>query len=69
MHKKDIFCSFENATKGCKTKKSYSKGYHSFKLLAEIDPEKVICGSRWAKRFIDILRLKMGGVKEFIEKQ
>jgi hypothetical protein len=40
-------------------KKSYSKGQHSFEILAQIDPTKVIAASPWAKRFIDELNKVM----------
>lgn len=57
--KSDIFQSLANATKDCKTKKPYGKSEHSFKLLAQIDPEKVTAASRWAKHFIDELKTQM----------
>lgn len=50
----------DNATRRCKTKARYSKGEHSFKLLARIDARKVIAASPWAKRFVDELTGRMG---------
>ncbi|MXZ20548.1 MAG: DUF4276 family protein [Caldilineaceae bacterium SB0665_bin_25] len=37
-------------------KGTYDKGSHSFAILAQIDPEKVIQRSRFAKRLIDTLK-------------
>ncbi|UDV02633.1 DUF4276 family protein [Marinomonas profundi] len=43
-----------------KSKKSeYGKGNHSFKLLAEINPNLVIAASPWADRFITELKKAM----------
>ena len=36
------------------------KGEHSFKLLAMIDPEKVVNASPWARRFVEALQARMG---------
>ncbi len=58
--KQQVYQSLENATKHCKTKDAYGKGEHSFKLLALIDPAKVIAASGWAKRFVDALKKQMG---------
>jgi hypothetical protein len=44
----------------CKTKAEYGKGEHAFKLLASIDPAKVMAASPWARRFVDELKKKMG---------
>lgn len=57
--KQQVYDALARATKGCKTKASYSKGEHSFKLLARIDASKVVRVSPWAKRFVDELRKKM----------
>lgn len=35
-------------------------GEHSFKLLALIDPAKVMDVSPWAKRFVEAMTTKMG---------
>jgi hypothetical protein len=56
IDKAKIENALKNATKGCKTKAAYSKGLHSFDLLALIDPQKVTAASHWAKRFIDELK-------------
>ncbi|MGR8933038.1 MAG: DUF4276 family protein [Gammaproteobacteria bacterium] len=53
--KERIYQALADATKNCKTKAKYGKGEHSFKLLARIDPTKVIETSLWAKRFVDRL--------------
>lgn len=53
--KTSVYATLQRATKDCKTKSSYGKGSHSFKLLALIDPAKVIAASPWAKRLIDEL--------------
>lgn len=47
------------ASKDCK-KGAYSKGKHSFELLARIDPEKVMRASPWARRFVTAVKKKMG---------
>jgi len=57
--KDTLFNSLKQATRTCKTKATYGKSEHSFKLLAIIDPEKVTHASPWAKRFVDSLRDKM----------
>ena len=54
--KDDAISSLELASKNCKTKAQYGKGVHSFKLLALIDPKKVMKSSPWAERFIDELK-------------
>jgi hypothetical protein len=60
VDKRQIYDSLENATKSCKTKASYGKGEHSFKILALIDPKKVTAASGWAKRFVDEMKKTMG---------
>jgi hypothetical protein len=57
--KDNVYDALKRATQQCKTKAEYGKGEHSFKLLARIEPAKVIAASPWAKRFIDILKRKM----------
>jgi hypothetical protein len=54
--KERIYQSLAMATSHCKTKAVYDKGEHSFKLLALIDPNRVIGSSAWAKRFVEELR-------------
>jgi hypothetical protein len=57
--KSSIYESLARATRDCKSKAPYTKGEHSFDLLARIDPKKVIAGSRWGARFVAILGKKM----------
>lgn len=56
-----VYDALAKATKSCKSKASYGKGEHSFKLLTIIDPAKVVVASPWAKRFINELKKKMEG--------
>lgn len=56
IDKNILYNKLENATKDTKTKGRYGKGNHSFLLLQKINPEKVVEKSKWAKRFIDILK-------------
>lgn len=60
IDKTKLLNSLKEATRHCQTKGQYSKGDHAFKLLAQLDPAKVVAASPWAKRFIDILKQKMG---------
>ena len=60
MSKADVYTSLAKATRDCKTKPSYGKGEHSFKLLAAINPRSVTSASPWAMRFIIELKKKMG---------
>lgn len=60
IDKRQIYDSLESATKSCKSKASYGKGEHSFKILALIDPVKVTAASGWAKRFVDEMKKRMG---------
>lgn len=53
--KASVYQCLQKATSKCKTKAPYGKGSHSFKLLALIDPNKVMSASPWAKRFVDEL--------------
>lgn len=54
--KHQVYKALTAATRNSVTKGAYSKGDHSFKLLALIQPDKVIETSPWAKRFIDALK-------------
>ena len=56
--KNHVYSALEQATRSCKTKPAYSKGKHSFKLLAKIDPAKGMKASPWAKRFVEELKKK-----------
>lgn len=58
--KEEVYEGLHDATKSCKTKASYGKGDHSFKLLALIDPNKVTQASPWAQRFVILLKAAMG---------
>lgn len=58
ISKDDIIMSLANATRGTQ-KGTYDKGRHSFKLLAQIDPDRIVNRSPWAKRFIVLLSEKM----------
>lgn len=53
--KDDVFEQLEFASRESR-KRAYSKGRHSFDILAQIDPEKVIQRSKSAKRLIDTLK-------------
>lgn len=57
--KVQIYQSLANATRDCRTKAPYGKGEHSFKLLALIDPNKVIDASPWARRFVETMKSTM----------
>lgn len=59
IEKAEVYRALADASDDCKTKSSYGKGEHSFKLLAMIDPAKIADASRWARRFIDALRVKL----------
>ena len=61
VRKAQVFQSLSEATKDCRTKSQYGKGQHSFKLLGALDPDVVMSGAPWAKRFVDELKKKMGG--------
>jgi hypothetical protein len=60
MAKPQVYQALANATRDCKTKSSYNKGQHSFKLLGLIDPAKVATAAPWANRFLQSLRVHMG---------
>lgn len=60
LTKSAVYDALSKATANCKTKAPYGKGDHSFKILAQLDPQKVMEASPWAKRFVDQLKLKMG---------
>jgi hypothetical protein len=54
-----VFKSLANAIRNCSTKNEYSKGDHSFKILALLDPNKVILASPWFRRFIEHIRVSL----------
>ncbi len=53
--KADVFKGLENATRQTETKGSYSKGSHSFEILALIDPKLVRRASPYANRLLVVL--------------
>ncbi len=57
--KRQIYDALAAATRDCKTKSPYGKGEHSFKLLALVDPDKVVKASPWAQRLIETLQTRM----------
>lgn len=59
ISKENLYKSLKECTKLTKTKGEYSKGQHSFKILALINPQLVSEASPWAKKFIDSMK---GGV-------
>ena len=56
--KQDVLDGLKQATSDT-GKRGYNKGSHSFEILAELDPEKVMNASPHAKRFIEAL-FKLG---------
>ena len=56
--KADVLDGLKNATRQCQSKGEYGKGRHSFELLSEVDPAKVLAASPHAKRLVDILLAK-----------
>jgi Domain of unknown function (DUF4276) len=59
VDKSQVYDSLAKATKDCQ-KGSYGKGAHSFKILQQIDPQKVTAAAPWAKRCVAVLKEKMG---------
>lgn len=53
--KRDIYAGLERATKATKSKGTYGKGAHSFKLLQTIDPDLVKAASRHAADLLNAL--------------
>ena len=49
--KSDVMSGLKSATKACKS--GYSKGSHSFRILAKVDPQKVKAASLYADRLIE----------------
>jgi len=56
VSKADLYHKLAEATKDTKTKGSYGKGTHSFKLLATLDPSLVAAACPWAAKFFESLR-------------
>ncbi len=55
--KSDIYDILRRATSRCN--KHYDKGDNSFEILETIDPAIVTSQCAWAKRFVDILKVKL----------
>jgi hypothetical protein len=55
ISKSDLYERLKKATKDT-TKGSYSKGGHSFEILSQIDANKVVNSSPYAKRLLDTLQ-------------
>lgn len=53
--KSDLFDGLKMATTACPTKGEYSKGGHSFAILALIDPAKVRASSPHAGRLLNVV--------------
>ena len=53
--KRDVFVQLKSASRDSK-KRAYDKGRHSFDLLAQIDPEKVISRSPFARQLVETLK-------------
>ena len=56
--KNDVLNGLKNATRSGVSKGEYGKGQHSFDILAQIDPDKVIAASPHARRLVDTLNAK-----------
>ncbi|MFY0582699.1 DUF4276 family protein [Cystobacter fuscus] len=61
VSKQDVLTALKKATRQSKTKGDYSKGEHSFAILALIDPTKVRQASPHAERLIQTLLQRVGG--------
>ena len=61
--KKDLLDGLKNATRGCKSKGGYSKGSHSFSILKEVDPVRVMRASPRARSLINVLLAESEGLK------
>ena len=55
--KSDLYDALKRATRRSR-KGEYGKGRHSFDLLAQLDPQKVVDASPYAKRLVDTLLAK-----------
>lgn len=58
--KDDVLNGLKNATRSGVSKGEYEKGQHSFDILAQTDPNKVIAASPHAQRLVDTLKAKVG---------
>ncbi len=52
--KPDLYAALKNATRTCR-KGRYGKGRHSFDILAQVDPAKVLTASPFARRLVATL--------------
>lgn len=59
--KAEALAGLKMATRDCIQKGTYSKGKHSYELLAKIDVATVVASCPWAARFVDLLEKKMNG--------
>ena len=59
LAKPAVYQALANATRHCKTKAPYGKGEHSFLLMSQIEPAKVMGISQWAKRFVERVKAVM----------
>jgi Domain of unknown function (DUF4276) len=59
VSKKEVLDGLQKATSHLKTKTEYSKGRHSFDILARIDPDKVRKASPYADRLFETLDNKL----------
>lgn len=55
VDKQDLFAALGKTTAQCQ-KRAYSKGAHSFELLARLDPGNVVTALPWAARLVDTLK-------------
>ena len=60
ISKPDVLNRLKSATRECTPKGEYGKGRDSFKILANIDPNKVTAASPHAKRLVNTLKTKAG---------
>ena len=61
VSKRDVLEGLKNATRGCEKKGIYGKGQHSFKILALLDPVRVVNSSPHAERLIRAMKRKIEG--------
>lgn len=61
VDRKKVYAALQKVA-GTTKKGNYDKGRDSFKILATLDPKKVIAKSPWAKEFLNNLRVAVGQV-------
>ena len=59
--KGDVLDGLRNATRQCTSKGKYDKGKHSFEILKQIDPGKIVDASSYARHLIETLLQKAAG--------